>query len=351
MHRSTPTPVNSARGELRGVRDALDAAVAVHQRLGEVNPRPPGLYNHAIQLVKKTMGRSLSWYTRPNYQFQEEMLELINRMILTLQGQGEAIQELRDGLLQATNGRSTGSLDEQHEVLPSIPTDFPRGGLDQSRLLRENDKIIAYWDSAARNDPMRETVTQWAHESNEEYLQNWKKVGEYVAGKIMSYSPPNPVALEIGPGMGRITIPMSYHCQSITALDISSEMARRAREAFVGLKNVEVQVITDEDLSFLPSERFDLAYAIATFQHAEKKSFYRYLRGIRRALKGEGVLFFGVMNLCSERGWEHFQAIVENDYPEFFHTPDEIACYLAHAGYRSHQLEYEGETMWAIAHR
>jgi len=217
-----------------------------------------------------------------------------------------------------------------------------------SKLRKENEKIVAYWDSAARSDAMRETVTQWSDESDEEYLQNWTKLGEYVADKIMSHSSPKPVALEIGPGMGRITIPMARHCQSILALDISPEMARRAREALAAVNNLEIQVITDEDLSFLPSEHFDPAYSIACFQHADKKSFYRYLRGIRRALKPGGVLFFGVMDLCSERGWEHFHAIVESDYPEFFHTPDEISCYLTHAGYSSHQLEHEGETLWAI---
>ena len=117
------------------------------------------------------------------------------------------------------------------------------------------------------------------------------------------------------------------------------------------LNNFDVQVITDEDLSFLPSDHFDLAYSISCFQHAEKKTFYRYLEGMRRALKPGGVLFFGVLNLCSDAGWGHFAAILRNDYPEFFHTPDEISCYLQHAGYGSHKLLREGETLWAVATR
>lgn len=69
-------------------------------------------------------------------------------------------------------------------------------------MLKENEKIIAYWDKAAKGDTLRETVTQWGHESDEDYLKRWLEKGEYVAGKIMSHAPKNPIALEIGPGIG-----------------------------------------------------------------------------------------------------------------------------------------------------
>lgn len=216
-------------------------------------------------------------------------------------------------------------------------------------MLKENEKIVAYWDRAAQTDALRETVSQWGQESDDEYWERWVKEGEYVAAKILSHSPSLPDALEIGPGLGRITLPMSKQCKAITALDISPEMVKRTEETLAGLANFKALVITDEDLGFLAPQSFDLVYSIACFQHAEKKSFYRYLRGIRRALRPKGVLFFGVMNLCSENGWKHFESIVETDYPEFFHTPDEISCYLKHAGYCSHLLEHEGETMWVIA--
>lgn len=72
---------------------------------------------------------------------------------------------------------------------------------------------------------------------------------------------------------------------------------------------------------------------------------------MRRALKPGGALFFGVRNLCSEADWGQFSSILRNDYPEFFHAPDEISCYLRHAGHSSHELAYERETLWAIAKR
>jgi SAM-dependent methyltransferase len=330
--------------DLPSLQQEVDNALSAHRQVGQLNTAQGGVGYWS----QKTMRRSLNWYTAPIHQYQGASIRALQRLSTISQAH------------EKTLGSTTGALQELVQVTQELRTQSARLAREvaalkppsrQGNLLRENDKIIDYWDKAALTDPMRETVTQGADESDEDYRQNWVKVGEYVAGKIMSHSSPNPVALEVGPGMGRITIPMAKYCSSITAIDISPEMAERARQAMADLKNFRVEIITDEDLSFLPAEHFDLAYAISCFQHAEKKSFYRYLEGMRRALKPGGTLFFGVLNLCSEAGWGHFSAIVRNDYPEFFHTPDEISCYLKHAGYTSHELAYEGETLWAIAKR
>jgi SAM-dependent methyltransferase len=344
-------PIAFEPQDLASLEQEVDGALAAHRLVGQPNTSQGG----AGYWSQKLMRRSLNWYTAPIHQYQGasiRALQLLSNISQahenSLAATTRAIEELRN-----QNANLTQAIEELRDQTTHLEKPIstlkqrPRSG----NLLRENDKIIDYWDNAALSDPMRETVTQGADESDEEYQQNWVKVGEYVARKIMSHASSNPVALEVGPGMGRITIPMSKYCSSITAIDISPEMAERARQAMADLKNLQVQVITDEDLSFLPSDHFDLAYSISCFQHAEKKSFYRYLEGMRRALKPEGTLFFGVLNLCSEAGWGHFSAILRNDYPEFFHTPDEISCYLRHAGYSSHELAYEGETLWAIAKR
>lgn len=333
----------------------LETALAAHRDFGQLNPRGAGLHNQAIQLVKKIMRRSLSWYTRPNQLFQAAMIRAVRQTGTALQKEARRIDELQienAALWQEVSTLHTAFRDNGVYVA-TMPGAGARDGKRPARsyLLKENEEIVSYWDGAAERDPMHETVTQWDNESDDDYRTNWNMIGEYISSKILANSPPNPIALEIGPGMGRISMPMSRHCKSILALDISPKMAACAREAMAGASNFNVDVITDEDLSFLPAESFDLAYSIACFQHANKKTFYRYLRGVRRALKTGGVFFFNVMNLCSEEGWKHFAAILTNDYPQFFHTPDEIACYLDHAGYSSHNFEHEGETMWVVCHR
>jgi hypothetical protein len=54
-------PVEFDFAELR--RNVLDAST-YHAMVGQLNPRGPGLPNRSVQLVKKVMRRSLSWYTR-----------------------------------------------------------------------------------------------------------------------------------------------------------------------------------------------------------------------------------------------------------------------------------------------
>lgn len=334
-------PALHQRKDLEAIDEGIGDALRAHQRVNQLTAESavsPGFW------FQKVTRRSLAWYTRPIQLFQQAMVIVLRRMLAALAQQASSVQQLREG--QAALAREHSLLLEKLDLLRRA-AQLNRS----SNLLRDNDRIVDYWDHAAAADPIRETVSQRGEETEEEYQENWKKVGSYVADKIMSYSVPNPVALEIGPGMGRITVPMSSYCKSITALDISPLMAARAQEATAHLNNVEIQIISDADLHFLPSEHFDLAYAIACFQHADKKTFYRYLEGIRRALKPGGVLFFGVLDLCTDLGWTHFEAIVRNDYPQFFHTPDEISAYLKRAGYSSHQLVNEGETLWAIARR
>ncbi len=332
----------SHRGiNLERLNAEIGDALSAHQHVNQLTVESKFSPRYWLQ---KVIRRSLAWYTIPIQLFQRATVAALQSTATTLQTHRETLAEQASAVRQLHDDQA--SLLERFDLLRrtvQLTT--------SSKLLRENDRVVEYWNQAAESDPTRETVTQRSDETDEEYQENWKKIGAYVADKIMSYSHPNPVALEIGPGMGRITVPMSSYCKSITALDISPVMAARAQTATAHLNNVEIQIITDEDLRFLPSEHFDLAYAIACFQHADKKTFYRYLEGIRQALKPGAVLFFGVLDLCTESGWGHFEAIVRNDYPEFFHTPDEVSAYLKHAGYSSHELVNEGETLWAIARR
>ena len=51
---------------------ARDAAQAKIAAIGSVNPRAGGLVNQAIQIVKKTIARSLQWFVRDQIAFNRE---------------------------------------------------------------------------------------------------------------------------------------------------------------------------------------------------------------------------------------------------------------------------------------
>jgi hypothetical protein len=69
-------------------------ALSAHRQVGQLNPRLPGLHNSAIQLAKKTMRRSLTWYTRPLQHFQGAVLRALQHVSTVLQSQGTSLHNL-----------------------------------------------------------------------------------------------------------------------------------------------------------------------------------------------------------------------------------------------------------------
>lgn len=51
------------------IRPALARCKRLSKAVGTIGPRPPGSHNDLIQLVKKSLARSLAWYTRPQREF------------------------------------------------------------------------------------------------------------------------------------------------------------------------------------------------------------------------------------------------------------------------------------------
>ena len=83
------------------IRRELASAQSLWNRVGEMNPRPPGLLNGAVQLVKRLIRRLLSWYTRPIVEFQgsvtralEETAGLLEQASRYMQEQGERLGQV-----------------------------------------------------------------------------------------------------------------------------------------------------------------------------------------------------------------------------------------------------------------
>ncbi len=64
--------------------------------VGQLNPRNPGLLNHAIQYLKMVLQRSLSWYTRPLQTFHHNVAQAIEL-------QGQAINSMQSQLRDLPN--------------------------------------------------------------------------------------------------------------------------------------------------------------------------------------------------------------------------------------------------------
>jgi O-antigen chain-terminating methyltransferase len=70
--------------DLMPVVHARDAAQAKIAAIGSVNPRAGGLVNRLIQLVKKTIARSLRWFVRDQVVFNRETIAAVEAVIEAL---------------------------------------------------------------------------------------------------------------------------------------------------------------------------------------------------------------------------------------------------------------------------
>jgi hypothetical protein len=123
-------PVEFDFAELR--RNVLDAST-YHAMVGQLNPRGPGLPNRSVQLVKKVMRRSLSWYTRPLHLFQGSVARSLEQSskgiqhnysrILQLQNQVRALEDEQQNAVRKINSQIA-SQDERLEAAETANARF-----------------------------------------------------------------------------------------------------------------------------------------------------------------------------------------------------------------------------------
>ena len=86
--------INVAIADLMPLVHARDAAQAKIAAIGSVNPRRGGLANRAIQLVKKTVARSLQWFVRDQITFNRETVSALEAVIEALNEHNRALVSL-----------------------------------------------------------------------------------------------------------------------------------------------------------------------------------------------------------------------------------------------------------------
>jgi hypothetical protein len=67
------------------LRRALAVVENSRKAIGVVNPRPPGLRNYLLQSLKKSLARSLDWYTRPLRDFQAAVARSLTEIYSALE--------------------------------------------------------------------------------------------------------------------------------------------------------------------------------------------------------------------------------------------------------------------------
>ena len=150
------------------------------------------------------------------------------------------------------------------------------------------------WDRRAREDAFYYAGFGRRNQDEREFFSSAAEVFGAITGELVRL-PEAPAhsrrALEIGCGPGRLMLPMSTHFGEIHGVDISEEMAARAREALRDVPHAHVHVTPGDGLGMFPAEYFDFIYSYIVFQHIPDPAIVlNYLREAHRTLKTGGIL-------------------------------------------------------------
>jgi O-antigen chain-terminating methyltransferase len=82
--------------ELYQLKAEIQVAVDGARQVGQLNPRNPGPLNSAIQLVKKAMRRSLTWYTRPLHQHQGGVVRALDQLYAIVDNHSDLFRRVEE---------------------------------------------------------------------------------------------------------------------------------------------------------------------------------------------------------------------------------------------------------------
>ena len=107
--------------------------------------------------------------------------------------------------------------------------------------------------------------------------------------------------LEIGCGVGRMTVHLAEIFGHVDAIDISDEMIAIARRHLGAAANVSLHVTSGRDLAPFGDRSFDFCFSFIVFQHIpDRSAVIGYLREAHRTLRRAAIFKFQVQGVLLE---------------------------------------------------
>lgn len=156
------------------------------------------------------------------------------------------------------------------------------------------------WDARARENAKHYVATSRENWNSDEFLREGAEqvhelVEKHVAEICNGRAPSDMRVLEIGCGIGRMTMALSRIFGAVDAVDISPEMIAQARIILAGRPNVQLHVNNGADLSMFADSSFDFAISIIVFQHIPKRAIVEnYIKETWRVLRTASLFKFQV---------------------------------------------------------
>ena len=97
-------------------------------------------------------------------------------------------------------------------------------------------------------------------------------------------------ALEFGSGVGRLTLPLSVHFQSVVGVEISEAMIKEAETNCAKSGIVNIRFLRSDDQLALVQEKFDFVMSCLVLQHIPNKRGMKIISGLLEKLNPSGVI-------------------------------------------------------------
>ena len=172
------------------------------------------------------------------------------------------------------------------------------------------DKMRADWDARARENARYYVNTATESWTDEAFFATGERtVAEEILTDMTNIcqgrEPKQMKVLEIGCGAGRVTRALANLFGEVHAVDVSGEMADRAKRALEGHPHAHVYQNNGMDLSIVPGENFDFAFSTIVFQHIPSRDVIEnYVREVSRLLRPGGLFKFQVQGDTSVKSTE-----------------------------------------------
>lgn len=155
----------------------------------------------------------------------------------------------------------------------------------------------AFWDARARENAAYfvENRLDYSDTDLERFWASGPEVVDAILAELGVRIEPDDDVVELGCGLGRLTRVLAGRGRSVRALDVSSEMIRRARELNPQLDEVEWIVCDGVSLTGCASASADVFFCHVVFQHVPDPTItYGYVADVGRVLRPGGWAAFQV---------------------------------------------------------
>jgi SAM-dependent methyltransferase len=110
----------------------IASARLAQTEIGAINPRRPGFHNNLIQVFKKAIRRSLSWYTRPLMRFHSAVVDSLSEA-------GFALKNVQGGFLELNRAQAE-EIEHVRDELSKLREELSKLREEQSEMRRKESE-------------------------------------------------------------------------------------------------------------------------------------------------------------------------------------------------------------------